>query len=161
MNQKDKEMSEEVFNGASMVLAEEGRVSPMYFIVKERMMNPVVPYPGITVQQLANAAVNMAHEYNADAIVLICEQWMVEMKKGSKEAQDYLDGTKKPSESPDAESYLTLTYMDKTGDAESLIGKIRKSPNGVNFIRDSKWISETATNMITPWAINENNVSKI
>jgi hypothetical protein len=161
MDQEEKEMSEEVFNGASMVLADQGRVTPVYLIVKDKLMNPVVGHPGITAQQLASSAVNIAHEINADAIVLVCEQWMVKMKKGTKEAQDYLDGTKRPSESPDAKSYLTLTYMEKTGEASSLIGKIHTSLNGVNFIRDSKWIDDTATNMITPWAINENNASKI
>jgi hypothetical protein len=161
MDKEEKEMSEELFNTVSIVLAEHGQVAPIYFIIKDKMMNPVASHPGITIQQLANVSVNMAHEVDADAVVLICEQWMVKMKKGSKEAQDYLDGSKRPSESSDAESYLTLTYMSKTGEANSLIGKIRKSPNGVNFIRDSKWILETATNMITPWAIDENNVSKI
>ena len=161
MDQEEKEMSEEVFNTVSLVLADKGRVTPMYLIVKDKMMNPVVGHPGVTTQQLASSAVNVAHEINADAIVLVCEQWMVKMKKGTKEAQDYLDGTKRPSESPDAKSYLTLTYMDKNGKASSLIGKIHTSLNGVNFIRDSEWIDDTATNMITPWAINENNTSKI
>jgi len=155
MDKEEKEMSEELFNTVSIVLAEQGQVAPIYFIIKDKTMNPVAGHPGITVQQLANTSVNIAHEINADAIVLICEQWMVKMKKGSKEAQDYLDGTKKPSEASDAEAYLTLTYMSKTGEAESLIGKIRRSPNGVNFIRDSKWIPVTAINMITPWASNE------
>ena len=162
MDKEEKEMSEELFNTLSIVLAEQGQVSPIYFIIKDKMMNPVAGYPGIAIEHLASVTVNMAHEVEADAVVIVCEQWMVEMKKGSKEAQDYLDGTKKPSESPDAKAYLTLTYMSKTGEANSLIGKIRKSPNGVNFIRDSKWISETTTNMITPWAmIDGNNVSKI
>ncbi len=162
MDQKEKEMSEEIFNTLSIVLAEQGEVAPLYFIVKDKVMDPIVGHPGVTHQHLASITVNMAHETNADAVVLVCEQWMVKLKKDTKDAQDYIDGTKRPSQSPDAEPYLTLTYMTKNGEASSLIGKVHTSPNGVRFIRETEWISETTTNMIVPWGINDgNDVSRI
>jgi len=152
MNKEDVDMAEDLFNTVSIILAENGKISPMYFVIKDDTLNPIVGVPGITIQHLANLTVNIAHDIDADAVIFICEQWMVEMNKNSDEVKDYLDGNKRPSESPDAKSYLTLTYMTKYGVADSLIAKIHTSTNGVNYIKETNWITNTSTNMITPWA---------
>ena len=151
MDQEEKQLVEELFNTTALLLAEQGEISPIYFIVKDKMMNPVVAFPGISFQHLANSTVNMAHEFNADAVILICEQWMIKMHKDSEEIKDYIDGNKRPSESPDAKSYLTLTHMAADGETISLVGEIHLSPNGVRFVRDIQWIENAVTNMITPW----------
>lgn len=153
MNKEDIEVAEDLFNTTSIILAERGEISPIYFIIKHNILNPVVAYPGITVQQLANLTVDIAHDADAEAVIFICEQWMVEMNKSSEELKDYLDGSKRPSESADAKLYLTLTYMTKYGVADSLIAKIHMSTNGIRYIRESKWVNNTSTNMITPWAV--------
>jgi hypothetical protein len=152
MNKETRKISEDLFNTTSIILAENGKISPIYFIVKDDMLNPIVGYPGITIQHLANLTVSLAHDTNADAVIFICEQWMVKIHKDSDEVKNYLDGTKRPSESPNAESYLTLTYMTKYGVANSLIAKIHTSTNGVKYVRETEWIDNTSTNMITPWA---------
>ena len=153
MNEEDRKMAEDLFNTTSIILAEKGQISPIYFIVKDNMLNPIVGWAGITIQHLANLTVSLAHDTEADAVIFICEQWMVKMSKDSEEVKDYLDGTKRPSESPDAESYLTLTYMTKYGVANSLIAKIHTSTNGIKYVRETEWINNTATNMITPWVV--------
>ncbi len=153
MNKEDVEIAEDLFNTTSIILAEKGQISPIYFIIKDNMLNPVVGYPDITIQHLANLTVDLAHNTDAEAVIFICEQYMVKMDKNSKELKDYLDGSKRPSESPNAESYLTLTYMTKYGVTDSLIAKIHISTNGIRYIKESNWINNTATNMITPWAV--------
>ncbi len=153
MNKEDIKLTEDLFNTVSIVLAEKGKISPMYFIVKDDMLNPIVGVPGITMQHFANLTVSLAHDVDADAVIFICEQCMVKIKKDSEDIKDYLDGNKRPSKHPDAESYLTLTYMTKYGVASSLIAKIHTSTNGVNYIRETEWIDNTSTNMITPWAV--------
>jgi len=155
MEDEIREMAEEIFNTTSMLLAEmaEDRgFPPMYFIVKDKKLNPLVGAPGITVGELSGTAVNVAHEWDAEAIILICEQYMMSLHKDDIEIQDYLNGTKKPSESKDAKPYLTLIYMSKTGEAESFVGEIIKSLNGIRYVPEPYWIEESATNMITPWA---------
>jgi len=152
MDQEQTELSEKIFNSSSLVLAEHGGVAPVFFIVKDKGLNPIVGVTDFTIQELANQAVNTAHEMNADAIILVCEQWMIKMDKNDERLKDYIDGNKRPSESSLAEEYLTLTHMTKVGEASSLIGKIHTSPNGVKYVRESSWINDTVTNMITPWA---------
>jgi len=152
MDQEEKKLVEELFNTTSILLADQGEISPIYFIVKDKMMNPVVAFPGISLQHLANSTVNMAHEFGADAVILICEQWMLEMHKDDEEIKEYIDGSKRPSESPDAKAYLTLTHMASDGETSSMIGEIHLSPNGIRFVRETKWIDNAVTNMITPWA---------
>ena len=154
MDEDERQMAKELFDTASMLIAENGErgIPPMYFIVKDKQMNPLVGAPGVTYQELAGSAVNVAHEWDADAIMLVCEQHMLSMHKDSAEIKEYLDGIKKPSESPDSKPYLTLIYMSKFGDAESLIGEIVQALNGVRYVPESNWIAESATNMITPWA---------
>lgn len=152
MNQKEREMAEELFNTTSLVLSDKGEISPIFFIVKDKGLNPLVGAPGMTMQELSTTAVNVAHEMDAEAIILICEQWMVQMRKDDENLKGYLDGSKRPSEHPSSEAYLTLIYMSKIGEAESLIGKVHLSPNGVRFTREIQWIDDAVTNIITPWA---------
>ncbi len=152
MNQEMIEMAEEVFNTTSIVLSDQGQISPIFFIIKDGKMNPLVGAPEMDMQKVASIAVNVAHETDAEAIILVCEQMMISMKRDSPELKDYLDGTKRPSESKKAEEYLTLVYMSKTGDSSSLIAKIHHSLNGIRFVRDNQWIENSVTNIITPWA---------
>lgn len=153
MDQAERTMAEQIFNVASIAMAEKGELAPMYFIILGGMMNPLVGAPDMPYQDLAAAAVNVAHETDADAIILICEQTALQFDKNDPDMKDYLDGIRRPSESPKAEDYLTLIYMSKDGQAESLIAKIHKSLNGIRHIKDDpKWIVDAATNIITPWA---------
>jgi len=155
MDNEERKMAEEIFNTTSMLLAEakdDRGIPPTYFIVKDKMMTPLIGAPDITHGHLAGTAVNVAHEWDADAVILICEQYMITMHKDDAEIQDYMDGTKRPSESPDAKPFLTLIYMNKIGESESFVGEIIKSLNGVRYVPDPYWIDEAVTNMITPWA---------
>jgi hypothetical protein len=42
--------------------------------------------------------------------------------------------------------------MSKNGNASSLIAKIHTSLNGIRHVKENKWVDDTVTNMITPWA---------
>jgi hypothetical protein len=147
----DKSKMEEMFNIASLTLAEKGYISPMYFIVKDDQLSPLVGAPGIEMEDLATAAVNFAHEFDADAIVLICEQVMVQFHKDDPRLQQYMDGTYEVKQSDERSEYLTLIHMMKDGEADSLIAKVITSLNGIRYVKESQWINETMTTMITPW----------
>lgn len=152
MNEDLKQMAEDVFNATSFVLTEKGEIPPIYFIIKDGMMNPIVGSPGMTYNKLAATAVNIAHEWGAEAIIMIYEQTGLKIYKDNPEYQDYLDGIKRPSEASNSEDYLTLIYMSKEGQAESLVAKIEKTMNGIRYIKeDPTWMDKTVTNMITPW----------
>lgn len=151
MYEMSKKRMEEIFNIASITLAEKGELSPMYFVITGDNLIPLIGH-GIDLDELAAAAVDTAHESNADAIVLLCEQTMVSLRKDDPELQDYINGKKRPSEAKNKEDYLTLTHMTKDGETDSIVAKIIMSPNGIRYVNEFKWISEAVTNMITPWA---------
>lgn len=152
MYEMSKKRMEEIFNIASITLAEKGELAPMYFVITgDEELIPLIGQ-GVDLDELAAAAVHTAHETNADAIILLCEQTMVSLRKDDPELQDYIDGKKRPSEAKNKEDYLTLTHMTKDGETDSIVAKIIMSPNGVRYVNEYKWISEAVTNMITPWA---------
>ena len=156
MYEMNKNNMEEMFNIAAMVLSERGELSPMYFVLKDNFLTPVVGTPEMSQQDVAAAVVNLAHEIDADAAILICEQWMVKFRKDDPNLQEYINGDYRPSQDEmRREALLTLTHMTKDGEADSIISDIKMAPNGIRYTDGFKWIHETVTNMIMPWATDE------
>lgn len=151
MEKEKRAQLEDLFNTTSLLLAEHGQIPPIYFIDNDGQMNPVVAAEDVTVDQLASTAISVANEWNAEGVMLICEQSMLAMDKNDPGLKDYLDGVRRPSDSPDAKPALTLTYMSDAGECVSIIAEIHKSPNGIRYVDETKWIDDAATNMITPW----------
>lgn len=151
MYSMNKEQIEEMYNIASITLAEHGSLGPMYFLLKDGSVVPIMRNTE-DIRDVASIAVIAAQSIDADAIVLICEQWMLKMKKDDPNLQLYTDGILRPSDSDLKEAYLTLIHMTKDGEVDSLIGKINISPNGVKYVCETQWLETSVTNMITPWS---------
>lgn len=130
-----------------------GRAVPVYIMILpgNEVYPIVIQDKDISLTEYATMSMNIAEQYQAEAMILICEQYMISKTKDDPELQAYLTGVKRASEDPDNKKFLTLVYMDKSGDCESLIGEIFTDPIGTPFTRDSTWIEDAVTSMIMPW----------
>lgn len=154
MKASHKNVVQSIFDTASMQLAEEGTVSTVYFIVKDDNIRPVFsdPEKQLDMQQYSSAIVNMAHEVNADAVILLTEQYTVNIPKEDPRSQALLDGLIKPSEQPDKEESLIVIYIEANGQSESLFGIIDQNISSqVRFIRESNWMANAKVGLIPPW----------
>ena len=154
MKLSHKNVVQQIFNTASMQLAEEGTVSTVYFIVKDNAIRPVFPDPEkqLNMAEYSSAIVNMAHEINADAVILLSEQYTVNISKSDPRKQALLDGFIKPSEQPDKEESLVVIYIEANGKTTSLFGKINTNiASQVRYVKEKDWMSNVKTGLITPW----------
>lgn len=154
MKATHKDVVQKIFDTASMQLAEEGKVNPIYFIVKEDFFKPVLPDPNtdFDMKQYSSAITNMAHEVNADAVILISEQYTINIEKTDPRSRALLDGLIKPSDQPDREESLVVVYIEANGKTASLFGTIITNVSSqVKYIKESNWMSNVKTSLITPW----------
>jgi hypothetical protein len=154
MKATHKDVVQKIFDTASMQLAEEGAASTVYFIVKDDVIKPVFPDPekNLNMAQYSSAVVNMAHDIDADAVILISEQYTVNIPRTDPRSQALLDGLMKPSEQPDREESLVVIYIEANGQSQSLFGVIDKNISSqVRYIRESSWMSNVKTSLIPPW----------
>lgn len=153
MNEQDKEKAEMLFTHISIVLTEHGKVFPTYIMIMDGQVIPVMvtEKAEMSLAEYEGVVHQAATEMQPDAMILIAEQWMVSRAKDDPDISLLIDGIIKPSDQKDKESYLTLIYTDKTGNSESLIGKIESDPMGTRFVRDQTWIKDCQSNMIRSW----------
>lgn len=157
MDKHHIQYSEYLFSAISMALTEHGKVYPTYVMIIQDEMIPVIAAPkeNLTLAEYERAVNQAAMDVQPDAIILICEQWMVSRQKDDPETQLLIDGVLRASEVPDKESYLTLIYTDIDGNSESLVAKIDSDPAGTRFTRDQSWIKGCVSNLIKPWKAEE------
>ena len=154
MKDSHKELVETVFTELTFKLSEEGDIYPLYMmIMKDGSLMPIVLKQGIEISMgdYANIAIDAAKELDADAMVFACEQSIVSKAKGDPEIGAMVQGKIKASEHSEAKDHLTLIYMTKDGECESLIGKIHKDPTEAKFVKDQKWIDGSITNVMSSW----------
>ena len=154
MSKSHKKIAEDLFNIASMQLAEHGHFYPTFFMVKDDKYIPVMMHPGseeIDLATYASIVNSAAQDEDVDAVILISEQWTVIGKIGDEEMEAYKTGVKKPSEAEGREDYLNLVYISAKGDIKSISGKIQRSANGIMYIDGYDWMESAQTNVITPW----------
>jgi hypothetical protein len=152
MDEKHREIAEDLFNKFSMSMTQTGNVVPIYVIIlADDTVYPIMVDIPVEFREYSTIALNLANQYNAYAMMLICEQYMVSKKIGDSDLSSLLSGKIKASEHPDREEYLILAYMDENGNSESLIGKIERDLMGTPFTRESKWLKDTVVSVMMPW----------
>jgi len=151
MDDEQKKLAEKLFNSLSLLLAEHGKVVPLYFVVKDGQLTPLIVKSEVSMQQFATITMNYANEIDAEAVILACEQLMLRLPKNDENIQRILDGEIKPSDEKTSEPYLTLTYTERDGNTKSILAKIITSANGVRYTTDFEWINDTVTNLISAW----------
>ena len=156
LSKSHKKIAEDLFNTASMQLAEHGHFYPTFFMVKDDKYIPVMMHPGsdeIDLATYASIVNSAAQDEDVDAVILISEQWTVIGKINDEEMKAYEEGIKKPSEAEGRSDFLNLVYISACGDVRSISGKIKKSPHGIMYIDGYDWMDSATTNVITPWKL--------
>jgi hypothetical protein len=153
MNNEHRKMSENLFTSACLQLTEAGSFSPMYFMIMNNELIPIIVSAEVDVSftQYNDIAEQTIKHSQPDAVVLIAEQWLISRKKNDPELKNIMEGKIKPSDFDDKESYLTLMYVDSDNNKQSLIGKINSDLIGTHYVKDQTWIDSCLTTMIKPW----------
>jgi len=155
MDEQHKEHAEFIFTHMSMLLTEHGAIVPTYIMIVEGQLVPIMvtPQAEMATDDYQDMVYQIAKELNPDAILFICEQWMISRPPDDPEILLLINGTMKPSEQEDKESYLTLHYKNRDGDERSLMSKIHTDPAGTKYTKDQSWIVTCVSNMIEEWVI--------
>lgn len=153
MKESHRKIVDDLFTTKSIEMTEQGEINPIYILILpgDQILPVVLSTEGIGMIQYSEAVRLIAKDIDAEAVVLVCEQYMVSKPKDSPEANALLSGQIKPSDHPDKEEYLTLMYVDAVGKCDSLISKVHSDPLGTRYTTDSRWIENSSTNMIRPW----------
>jgi len=153
MDKTTKQQLEELFTYHCFTITQTGESHTISFIIKNEAIVPVILADGIEMKlnQYISFALNAAHENDADAIVLLGEQFMVKGKKDDASIQKVLSGDILPSEHPDKEEYLVLSYMTAEGETHLLFGKVKTDIVGTRYVSNQQWIHNAATSVLVPW----------
>jgi hypothetical protein len=154
MDENYKKLLEQFYNTAQLILAKNGYVTPLYVLIKDNSVMPVIQENYTDINKYAEVVTQIASDQSSDAVILICEQYMVMGRKESKNMQDYISGQKKVSEHPNAKPYLTGCFMTAEGDHDSMIAEIHIEPSkGTRYIFEPEWIKDSQNIYLLPWRI--------
>jgi len=153
MDDETKDLMEKIFVNHCIMLSEVGSVIPIFFIIVNRQITPIILSEDMQMdfEKYATFSIKAADQMDASAMILVSEQYMVMGKDSDKDMKALLTGEIKPSEHPNKLEYLSLTYMEAHGKAESLYGKIEKDPTGLRFVREQTWADGVQTTQLMPW----------
>ncbi len=152
MNEQHKQKSEYIFTHLSIMLAEHPAVVPTYIMIIDGDLVPVVvPHKEISMEEYEYFVHEAAKQSKPEAMIFICEQWMVSRRKDDPQAQLLIDGVIRAQDQKDKEPYLSLIYKHADGNTNSLIAKIESDPVGTRFTRDQTWIENCESTMIRSW----------
>jgi hypothetical protein len=90
MDDKHKEIVENLFSRLSMILTEKGPTPPLYImILKDYSLVPIVITieEGLEFDKYAASAINAAHESDASALLLLCRQNIITRRKGDADVE--------------------------------------------------------------------------
>ena len=150
MDEKHRELVEDVFLKSSFRLTENGSVTPIYIIIMEDSLLPVMVHgmEKLNLDQYATIASSIALETNAKAMILICEQWIVKIPEGTPSLHTIV-----PSEQPDRIECLAVVYMDEAGECSILSGEIFTDPSGTKYTKNSEWMEKASvvSGIMEPW----------
>jgi hypothetical protein len=149
MDPKHKELAEQIYNSATFSLAETGNDSPLFIIIKDNQVTPILIPPGfeVDISGYAMLSLHYAQEAQADALIIISSMWVV------LENVEALETGIRPSEHPDREHYFNLIYFSADGkEIESIAGKVETDISGTKFVREHDWLdSVQAFDWLQPW----------
>lgn len=122
---KFEKIVEQMYQQGMDMLLSNGNVQPASFIIKGNNII-VIPFPNYmwtdaNKRMVAGSAIcEMAREMDADAVSIITECWMLEMKS----RDDYKGGPL--SDNPDSVEMLVMFYIEAEGTKGILSGKIQR-----------------------------------
>lgn len=157
MDESKRKMIENLFSSISFSLTENGKITPLYImLLPDGTQMPIISQAKgieITLDMYTSAAHSAAKEMNAEGMIFISEQYMIEKHKDDPDIEKILSGEIKPSVDSNSKEYLVLMYMSAFGECESLISEIHKDPIGTKYTTDEReWIiQEISSSILMPW----------
>ena len=144
MDKDHKEKAELIFSHTSMMLTETGNIYPTFIMIIDGQLRPVVVGNNeeISTSQYKEVVYQAIKEQQPEAVMFICEQWMVLRDKDDPQTQLLVDNVIRTEDQIDKESYLTLTYTKPSGDNEALIAKIELDLIGTPYTKTQSWIKD-------------------
>lgn len=150
METRHKKLSQFLFNTAAMAVSEQGSFPPLFILVKKEGFFPILVGEQATPEEYASIAINAAHIEQADALILISEQWVIDIKPDDPRVKMIQNKEKHISEMEGSNLFLTLLIMSNEGELQGLTGKIHRDKN-IPYITDSKWVSNISSTLLIPW----------
>ena len=153
MDERTRKDLELIFTNNCFMISETGKVHTIFFIIKNNEITPLFLDEGASMptDKYITFSLNAAHERDADAVILLGEQYMVTGHKDSADIAKLLSGEIKASEHPDKKANLVLSYMTAKGETDLLFGEIQTSAGGTRYVTDQKWTFNAATSVLVPW----------
>jgi len=153
MNEKLKEILEDVFKYQCFTISEGGGPTTLCFIIKGYDLMPILLQKDVEMdaKQYISFALNIAHENDADSMILLGEQFVVSGDIDSESIKYLLSGEVKASEHPDRKPNLVLTYMKANGESDMLFGEIKTTITGTRYISAQQWSHNAKTSALIPW----------
>lgn len=149
MDKQHKELAEQVYQTATFILAESGKDTPLFILIKGDETIPILIPPGmeINLAEYSTLSHKMAKEQDADAMMIVGGMWVV------MDTIDNIDLQTRPSESDKREHYLNLVYMSADGETvESIAGKVEKDPAGTMYVKEQDWLDSIQEfSLLQPW----------
>ena len=149
MEEKHREIAEEIYQMATFVLVESGTDTPLFVLIKDNESIPILIPPGmeLDLSTYATMSLKLANEQEADAMVLVGGMWVVT------DLIDNIDLQTRPSESDKREHYLNLIYISDDGKIlESIAGRVETDPAGTMYIKDQEWLDSVQDfDLLQPW----------
>lgn len=153
MDEIMKTALEDAFTYNCFSITETGVCNTLFFVIKGYEIFPILLDDGveIAVDKYLSMCLRYAEEQDADAVLLIGEQFMVKGKKDDAIMKQLLSGDMKASEHPDKKPFLVLSYMTAEGETHLLFGEIITNVSGAKYVTDQKWVFNAATSVLVPW----------
>ena len=133
-----------------MAVSENGSFPPLFLLIKGSGFFPILVGETIQVEKYASIAINAAYTEQADALILISEQWVINLKPGDPRVTIIQNKEQHISEIDGSDLFLTLLIMSKDGKLEGLKGKIYRDKN-IPYIIDSEWVDNISSSLLIPW----------
>ena len=153
MDEKQKEILEGFFNTAQIILAKEGYVKPLYILIKDTNVMPILHQGQFkNIIEYATLVTEIGDAQDMDAAILICEQDMLKGKEDNPDMQPYISGEKRIKEHPDCRPYLLGSHMTAEGKYNTMIAEIHTEPSkGTKYVFEPEWMENIETNYLVPW----------
>ena len=150
MDKEYKEKAELIFSYTSMMLTEQGYIVPTFILIIDGQLRPIVIGNGeditISKPEYKDIVYQAIKEHQPEAVIFICEQWIVAKSDYDPQTQSLVDNENK-------ESYLTLTYAKPNGNSEALIAKIESDLVGTRYTKSQNWTEHFIPNMVQSWKL--------
>lgn len=144
MNVTTKNILEEVYSNYCFTMSYGYEIQPSFFIFKDDIITPIkfcfdIDEDNNSLSKQTAGAFYAASQNNADAMIMVSEQYIINEKPTEEIAIKIMNRSIKKEEHPTAKKHLVLSYIKPNGDSNILFGEIKKDIIGTRYIIKEQW----------------------